>query len=120
MRKILLALIFFYPLLGLAYESPDAFIVKVFDEKVQVLSPVKFDPDMSVIVENKTLVTIKAKVMTESETNTEYLSILPGKTTSVRLKNLDKEKIFFVPLSPPLQQVELKLGSKPYEIPPRS
>jgi len=103
-----------------AYESPDAFIIKVFNEKVRVLSPKKFDSPMSVIIENKTQVTIKGRVTTESGSSEEFLSLQAGKSTSVKLKNVNSEKIFFVPMSPPLQRVELKLGSKPYEIPPRS
>ena len=103
-----------------SYESPDAFIVKVYDQKVRVLSPIKYDPELNVIVENKTRVTLKAKIVTESESSVEFLSLEAGRTTNVKLKNLDKEKVFFIPLSPPLQKVELKLGSKPYEIPPRS
>ncbi len=123
MKSISVALFITLSIIGtqlFAYESPDAFIVKVYDEKVRVLSPVKFDPHLSVIIENKTLVNLKAKVITESESNVEFISLKAGKSTSVRLKNLDKEKVFFIPLSPPLQRVELKLGSKPYEIPPRS
>jgi len=105
---------------SLAYESPDAFIVKVFNEKVRVLSPKKFDSPMSVIIENKTQVIIKGRITTESGSSEEFISLDAGKSTSVKLKNLNKEKLFFVPMSPPLQKVELKLGSKPYEIPPRS
>jgi hypothetical protein len=108
------------PIQLLSYEKADAFIVKVYDEKVRVLSPTQYDPNLSVIVENKTLLTLKAKVVTESEQSVRHLSIEPGKSTHVKLQHINKEKIFFIPLSPPLQKVELKLGSKPYEIPPRS
>lgn len=123
MRALAFITIFLLSLSGFnsfAYESPDAFIVKVFNEKVRVLSPKKFDSPMSVIIENKTQVTIKGRVTTESGSSEEFISLDAGKSTSIKLKNLDKEKLFFVPMSPPLQKVELKLGSKPYEIPPRS
>ena len=103
-----------------AYESPDAFIVKVFDEKVRVLSPKKDDPHLSVIIENKTQVTLRGKVETESGGQSALFTLDPHKMTHVKLENLKKERIFFIPLSPPLQKVELKLGNKPYEIPPRS
>lgn len=75
---------------------------------------------MSVIIENKTQVTIKGRITTRSGGNEEFISLQAGKSTSVKLKNVDSEKIFFIPMSPPLQRVELKLGGKPYEIPPRS
>ena len=95
-------------------------MVRVFDQKVRVLSPVKYDPNLSVLVENKTMIQIKAKVETESGSDIQHISLEAGKSVSVKLYNLNKEKVFFIPLSPPFQKVELKLGSKPYEIPPRS
>jgi hypothetical protein len=101
----------------MAFERSDAFIIKIFDNKVRVISPGKFDKDLSVIVENKTQVKIIAKLQGESGTNYSYFSIAEKKSQSQRLKDFKKEKIYFVPLSPPLQKVILKLGSKPYEIP---
>lgn len=102
-----------------SYEKADAFIVKVYDERVRVLSPAKYDPLLNVIIENKTLVDISGKVETSSGEILAYVTIKPSKATSVNVKKVKEEKVYFVPLSPPLQKVELKLGSKPYEIPPR-
>lgn len=102
-----------------AYEKADAFIVKIYDERVRVLSPVKYDPKLNVIIENKTLVDISGKVETGSGEILAYVTIKPAKAASVNVKKIKDDSVFFIPLSPPSQKVELKLGSKPYEIPPR-
>ena len=101
------------------YEKPDAFIVKIYDEKVRVLSPAKYDPKLSVIIENKTLVIMKGKLETSSGQVLKFISVAPGKSVSVGVKKVKAEKVYFIPLSPPLQKVELKIGNKPYEIPPK-
>ncbi len=106
-----------------AYEKADAFIVKIYDAKVKVLSPVKDDPNLSVIIENKTLVDIRGKVETGRGEILNYVKISPRSSASLELKkdkNNKREKIFFIPQSPPFQRVELRLGSKPYEIPPQT
>jgi len=105
---------------GNAYEKADAFIVKVYDTKVKVVSPVKDDPNLSVIIENKTLVDIRGKIETGRGEILNYVNIKSRASTSLKLKRKDKEKIFFIPQSPPFQKVELKLGNRPYEIPPQT
>lgn len=102
-----------------AYEKADAFIVNIYDDRVKVLSPTKYDPKLAVIIQNKTLVAISGKVQTKSGRVISYIRVEPSKSGSVSVKALKDEPVFFIPLSPPSQQVELKLGSKPYEIPPR-
>ncbi len=102
-----------------AYERPDAFIVKIYDKRVRVLSPAKYDELLTVIIENKTLTTMRGKLATHSGEILNYVSIDPGKSTSLSVKRLNKERLYFVPIAPPLQKVELILGNKPYEIPPR-
>lgn len=100
-----------------SFQRSDAFIIKIFDNKVRVISPDKFDKNLNVIVENKTQVKVVAKLQGESGNNYSFFSIDKKKSQSQKLLDFKKEKIYFVPLSPPLQKVILKLGSKPYEIP---
>ena len=116
-------LLMFTLLLGFnswAYEKSDAFIVKIFDGRVLVLSPVKDDPNLSVIIENKTLVDIRGKIETGRGEILNYVNILARGSQSLKLNRKNKERIFFIPQSPPFQRVELKLGNKPYEIPPQT
>jgi hypothetical protein len=103
-----------------AYEKSDAFIVKIFDDKVKVLSPTVDDPNLSVIIENKTLVDIRGKIETGRGEILNYVNIKSRASSSLELKRKNKEKIFFIQQSPPFQKVELKLGNRPYEIPPQT
>lgn len=102
-----------------AYERADAFIVKVYDERVRVLSPTNYDERLAVIIENKTLSLLKGKIQTHLGEDLNFVSVDPGKSDSVNVKRLKTDRLYFVPLSPPLQKVELIIGNKPYEIPPR-
>ena len=103
----------------LSYEQADAFIVKIFDDKVRVLSPKKFDERLTVIIDNKTLTLIKGRLETGRGEFLNFVTVEPSKSVSVSVKRLKKDRVFFVPLAPPSQKVELKLGNKPYGIPPR-
>ena len=92
MPRIALTLLSFLTIFSvLGYESPESFVVRVFDQKVRVLSPVKYDPNLSVLVENKTMIQIKAKVETESGSDIQHISLEAGKSVSVKLYNLNKE-----------------------------
>jgi hypothetical protein len=100
------------------YERSDAFIVRIFDEKVRVLSPQKFVPRLNVIVENKTLVKVIGHLSDEKGKVLSYLSISSGGHKSIELKVKKGNKVFFTSLSPPFQKVQLLLGKKAYAIPP--
>lgn len=119
LRITLITFFSLYAFMTQSYERPDAFIVKIYDKRVKVLSPAKYDEQLAVIIENKTLTPMRGKLETYSGETLNYVSIDPGKSTSLSVKRLNKERLFFIPTSPPLQKVELKLGNKPYEIPPR-
>lgn len=101
-----------------AYEKADAFVVKIYDKSMRVLSPVKYDKALTVIIDNRTLSKVTGKIETESGVVMDYVAIGSGETSAYKVGRLNKEKVYFVPMSPPLQKVELKLGNKPYEIPP--
>ncbi len=104
-----------------AYERSDAFIVRVFEKRIRVLSPKKYsDRKTSVIIENKTLVKGIYELTRKSGKRIKYISVRPGKFKAIELKLLSKnESFYFVPVSPPFQKVELIPGSRPYEIPPK-
>ena len=103
----------------LAIESLDGFLVSAHDDKFKVISPEKFKAQMEVIVENKTLVRLVGKLVINKQANATYISVEPEKyqKTNIRLKKGDI--LHFIPLSPSFQEVELIVGNKIYEIPPR-
>jgi len=119
LKGFLIAYLFLFAYSTHSYERADAFIVKVYDDLVRVLSPTKYDPKLAVVIENKTLTKIVGKVETSSGQVLAYVAVEAGKFTSVNVKRLKTDKVYFIPTAPPLQKVELKLGNKPYEIPPK-
>ncbi|MCK6594049.1 MAG: hypothetical protein L6Q33_02530 [Bacteriovoracaceae bacterium] len=103
----------------LAIESLDGFLVEGYDDRFRVISPQKFKAKMEVIVENKTLVKLVGRLHLNNAPKPIFYTIQPG---SYEKKIIDIKKgdiLHFVPLSPPFQEVELIIGNKIYEIPPK-
>lgn len=101
------------------YERSDAFLVTAYSNKIAVVAPQKFDPRLNVIVVNKTLITLLGKIETGEGKVLSYISVPSGKSQSVEVGTKLKDKIYFVPMAPAFQTVQLNVGSKPYEIPPK-
>lgn len=102
-----------------AIESLDGFLVTAYDDRFRVLSPEKFKANMEVVVENKTLVRLIGKIVLNNKASTHFLSIDSEKYQKVFIKLKKGDIIHFVPLSPSFQEVELIVGNKTYEIPPK-
>lgn len=122
MKFIALLLIITFSLTGRAWgiETLDGFLVSAHDDRFKVISPEKFKPVMEVIIENKTLVRLIGKLIINKQTNASFISVEPEKyqKTTVKLKKGDT--LHFIPLSPAFQEVELIVGNKSYEIPPKN
>jgi uncharacterized SAM-binding protein YcdF (DUF218 family) len=102
-----------------AIESLNGFLVSAFDDRFKVISPEKFKTPMEVIVENKTLVRLIGKVIVNSKTVAGYVAVEPEKYQKVIINLKKGDVLHFVPLSPSFQEVELIVGNKSYEIPPK-
>ena len=104
---------------AVAIESLDGFLVSAYDDRFRVISPEKFKAQMEVIVENKTLVRLIGKLTINKQANVSFLSVEPEKFQRVVVKLKKGDVLHFIPLSPSFQEVELIVGNKTYEIPPR-
>jgi len=102
-----------------AEEKAETFILEIFDSKYKVVSPNKFHDQMSVIIENKSLNKVAGKMVTSQQVVIDYVSIMPGAHQSVEVGKFKGQRIFFVPLTPPVQEIELIPGKQSYEIPPK-
>ncbi len=102
-----------------AIESLDGFLVSAYDDRFKVISPEKFKAQMEVIVENKTLVRLVGKLIINKQANVTYISVDPEKFQKTNIKLKKGDILHFIPLSPSFQEVELIVGNKTYEIPPR-
>ena len=83
---------------------------------MKVLSPEKKKPFFTVLVENRSLSDQVAKFMTKGK-NLKFVSVPSGKSETVEIENKTEGAVYFVPLSPAFQDVELIFGKKAYEIP---
>lgn len=102
-----------------AIESSNGFLVTAYDESFRVVSPMKFKNPMEVIVENKTLVRLVGKVIINNKQNVGFTSIDTDKYQRIMVDLKKGDVLHFVPLSPAFQEVELIVGNKIYEIPPK-
>ncbi len=121
MLKALYGIILLLKLSGNAFaiESLDGFLVSAYDDRFKVVSPEKFKPTMEVIIENKTLVRLVGKLTINHSTNATFLSIDSEKYQKANVKLKKGDLLHFVPLSPAFQEVELIVGNKNYDIPPK-
>lgn len=118
------SLIFLFSMLFLSkpsysIESLNGFLVTGYDDRFRVVSPEKFRTPMEVIVENKTVVRLIGKVLVNSKTVAGYVSVEPEKYQKLMIRLKKGDILHFVPLSPSFQEVELIVGNKTYEIPPK-
>ena len=100
-------------------ESLDGFLVSAYDDRYKVISPEKFKSNMEIIIENKTLIKLIGKIVINNNKSAAYVAIDSEKYQKL-LVNLKKgDVLHFYPLSPAFQEVELIVGNKTYEIPPK-
>lgn len=121
MFRVLLGLILFFQITANSYaiESLDGFLVSAYDDRFRVISPEKFKNNMEVIIENKTLVRLVGKITINHQTNASFFSVDPEKYQKANVKLKKGDVLHFIPLSPAFQEVELIVGNKTYEIPPK-
>ena len=113
--KLMFGLFF---LSGLAFAQPktETFVIQIQDRSMSILSPEKRKPVYSVLVENRSLsdqlgkFTVQGRIL-------KYVSVKSGMTEPVEIENKTSANVFFVPVSPAFQEVELLFGKKAYEIP---
>ena len=99
------------------HEKADAFIIKAHPRYYKVLSPVKVKKKIGLIVQNKTLVKIVGKVKDSNDKTIDIISIEAGKVHAIEFRFKKSQQYYFIPISPPFQRIELKLGEKSYEVP---
>ncbi|MBP9680353.1 MAG: hypothetical protein KBD76_03020 [Bacteriovorax sp.] len=122
MKIFFRAMIFFFSLtssMAFGIESLNGFLVTAFDDRFRVVSAEKFKSQMEVIVENKTLVRLIGKVMLNNKIVAGYVAVDAEKYQKIVVNLKKGDLLHFVPLSPAFQEVELIVGNKIYEIPPK-
>lgn len=116
MRMILFTLLL--PLGLKAQVNSESFIVQISDRSMKLTAPEKPRKLFSVIVENRSLSDQVGK-FTVGGNIVKYVSVRSGKSQTVEFENKSSLPVFFVPVSPAFQEVEMKFGKKAYEVPPQ-
>ncbi len=118
----LFALFFLFALAGpaaSAYQQADAFILEITDKRTRILSPTQWSISLNLIVKNKTLLKLIGRLENQDQKVLKYFTIDPRKDYSLPLPEPKGNRLFFVSMVPPMQKMELKIGSPPREIPPQ-
>lgn len=101
-----------------AAPNSEVFIITINDRSMAVICPEKSRPFYAVIVENRSLSNQIGKFIVGGKP-VKFVSIPAGKSETVEFENKSAEAVYFIPVSPAFQEVELKFGKKAYEIPPK-
>lgn len=117
--KVFLFVCIFAPKLGLAIDSFNGFLISAYDDRFKVVSPDKFNKKIEVVIENKTLVRLIGKLVLNQKDNVSYVSIDSQNYKKFLIDLKKGDRLHFIPLSPAFQEVELIVGNKNYEIPPK-
>ena len=102
-----------------ASQKADSFVVEVRDQYIRAIAPEAYSDRSTLVIENKTLASIYARLETTMGRSIGYVSIVPKSSKVATLDLKRGESGIFIPLSPPSQEVELTFGRESYEIPPQ-
>jgi len=94
----------------------EAFKIELHDRRIKVEAPSKVTGQYAVIVENLSLSDVAAKFHAAGK-DLKFVNIKSGSSRTVEFKHAGKEAVFFRPLAPAFQEIELVAGKKVYEIP---
>lgn len=110
---------FLIPLAINGKETSESFMVEIFDKNIRVVSPSAVHDQLSVIVENKGNSKLLGKLVKEKGEVIKFFALGPGEHGSASVQFENGYRLFYIPLSPAFQTVELIIGKDAYEIPPR-
>ena len=99
-----------------AQSRPESFVIQIQDRSMIVLSPQSKKPIFSVLVENRSLSDQVAKFIIQGKL-LKHVAVRSGQTETIEIENKTNTNVFFVPISPAFQEVELIFDKKVYEIP---
>ena len=119
MRWLLLLTVIVLSNQSLRSQSSEAFLVYILDRKIKVISPLRYSPDLHVILHNRTLSRVRGRIQTEKGRVIDHVSLGQGESQSVSIGHIKDKKVFYYSLAPAFQEAELIIGRVRYEIPPK-
>lgn len=91
------------------------FNLKIYQDKVEVTPPKKRQSVTEIVLDNKSLNTVRGEIAVDGSV-VKRVSMFAGKIKTISIKVNKKQKVSFIPVSPPAGEVPL-LYQEAYEIP---
>ncbi|MEK6626977.1 MAG: hypothetical protein AABY86_18575 [Bdellovibrionota bacterium] len=101
-----------------ADEEREGFVVTFYDKKVKVITPTKMTNDLALSLQNSSLGQLSGKLVTGADEVITYFTLESKNFRNINVGAHLKKRVFIIPLNPPGQDIELKIGQPVYEIPP--
>lgn len=101
-----------------ADEEREGFVVTFFDKKVKIITPSTAGNDLALSLENFTLGPLSGKLVDGKGDIIKYFTLESKAHQSIVVGAHLSKRVFIIPLNPPGQDIELKIGQSAYEIPP--
>lgn len=116
--SIILLLSFF--LMDFAFASQaETFIFEFAPSSVVVTSAEKKNEGYNIIIKNRMLMPLKARLETLDLSHIIPISVPAGKDRTYKFKWIKGKSYRLLPLSPPFEEIFLEVGRPVYEIPPK-
>lgn len=116
MKYYILVLALFSIINAQAAKQAHSFIVEVKDRSIKVTSPSKKLDVVSVVIKNDTFDKIISVLKSKDKVIKRFVLQSQGEQViEVDLRN--NQTLYYVPISPPFESVELKFKQRPYEVP---
>ena len=112
MQKNLLLILIIFP----SHLLASSFNVEVHNGFVRVKSPEKEVDPVSVVVKNTTDIKAFAEIRSTKKALKKF-AVEGGKTAIFQIKLPKDKKLYYFPISPPSQSVELIFNQRPYAVP---
>ncbi len=118
LRPLIFGICLQFSTLAQRMERAEAFIIQAMPNYYKVVSPAKKRGGrVAVILQNKTLNSIKGKFIDENEKNLKFITVKSDGEKTVEFNFDTDKKFYFVPLDPAFQKIILNIGKSAYEIP---
>ncbi len=97
----------------------DSFVVEVNDRTIKVTSPLKKVDAVSIIIKNNTFDKIVSELRSESKVLKRFVLKAQGKEV-LQVDYSKVKTLYYVPVAPPFEAVELRFEQRPYEVPEKN
>ena len=87
----------------------EVFHIEISDKKVKVFRPTM--DSFRLVIQNKTLVRLVGKIVYKN--SQKFIAVDSGAHKSFKLQDFKGESVFFVPLVPPLERIQLLSKVRP-------